>query len=144
MTKSIPIVAEKSYDVSIEAVWQAITDVKKMKQWYFEPLVDFQPKVGFEARFTISHEGRDFLHCWKVTEVNAPNLISYEWYYENFPGVSKAVWELEDQGDSTLTRISHYGQETFPQDDPIFSRESCQSGWNYFLGESLADFIGQE
>ena len=54
--KTEPFVIERTYNVSIDKVWQAITDKEKMKQWYFD-LSDFKPEVGFE--FTFPGKGRD-------------------------------------------------------------------------------------
>jgi hypothetical protein len=31
--------------------------------------------------------------------------------------------------------------EDFPDDIPEFDRESCQSGWNYLISESLSSYL---
>jgi len=45
-----PLIIERSYNASVEKVWQAITDKEQMKQWYFD-VSDFKPEVGFEFTF---------------------------------------------------------------------------------------------
>ena len=39
-----PFVIEKVYNAPASKVWKAITDVKDMKQWYFD-LPDFKAEV---------------------------------------------------------------------------------------------------
>ncbi len=48
-----PIVIEQSFDTSIDIVWDAITEVGQMKQWFFENIESFQPEVGFVTKFNI-------------------------------------------------------------------------------------------
>ncbi|HHX27715.1 MAG TPA: SRPBCC domain-containing protein [Firmicutes bacterium] len=64
-----PIVVERIYEAPISVVWEAITDSEKMRRWYFTEMTDFRPEVGFETEFTVHHEGQDYVHQWKVTEV---------------------------------------------------------------------------
>ncbi len=40
-----------------------------MRKWYFENIPAFKPEVGFETQFNVQSEERNFLHKWKVTEV---------------------------------------------------------------------------
>ena len=41
----------------------------------------------------------------------------------------------------TNLKLTHAGHDTFPNDNPIFSRESGEAGWRYFLNESLKAFL---
>src|SRR5207253_1488269 len=57
-TKANPaaaVVIERTYNAPIAAVWQALTDVDQMRQWYFA-LKEFRPEVGFEFEFVVEHE----------------------------------------------------------------------------------------
>ena len=54
-----PFVIERTYNATIEKVWNAITNKNEMKQWYFD-LAAFKPEVGFEFTFTGGNEGRTF------------------------------------------------------------------------------------
>lgn len=51
------------------------------------------------------------------------------------------TWELSEAPGGTRLRLIAAGIETFPQDNPAFSRESCRAGWEYFLHERLAAFL---
>ena len=74
---SKPIVVRHSFSVQPDAVWQAVTRPELMRQWYFEPIEDFHPEVGFETQFDIETGGRIFRHRWKVTEVVPGTSITY-------------------------------------------------------------------
>lgn len=135
-----PVIAEMTYDSPKAVVWKAITDPVQMRQWFFEPMTDFQPKVGFETQFNVQVEGQDYLHLWKLTEVVPETRIVYDWRYEGYPGSSTLAWELLETAKGTHLKLTHSGIETFSSDNPIFSRESAQGGWDYFV-QSLKDFL---
>jgi uncharacterized protein YndB with AHSA1/START domain len=136
-----PIVVEQTYGVPAEAVWKAITDKDQMRQWFFEAMTEFEPETGFETQFVVRVEDTDYQHLWKVTEVIPQKRIAYDWKYGGFPGESMVVWELSETTDGTKLTLTHSEQESFAQDNPIFSRESGVAGWNYFLGQSLKAFL---
>ena len=53
---------EVDLPVSMDAAWQAITDLEQKRQWYFPMLPDFKAEVGFSVEFNVECEGRNFLH----------------------------------------------------------------------------------
>ncbi|MDX1410324.1 MAG: SRPBCC domain-containing protein, partial [Saprospiraceae bacterium] len=64
-----PIVVAQSFLVSAERVWEAITVVGEMTQWYFENIPDFRPDTGFRTEFLTVVEDRHYTHQWEVTDV---------------------------------------------------------------------------
>ncbi len=136
-----PIIVEQSFNAPIERVWNAITDVAQMRQWYFDNIPAFKAEVGFETQFDVQTEQRIFRHIWKVTEVVPQKLISYTWKYEGYPGDSQVMFELFKGNQSTKLRLTHQIKESFPQDIPEFSRESGIEGWKYFIQNSLKEFL---
>jgi len=136
-----PVLVEHVYDAPVPDVWDAITTIEKMRRWFFEEITDFRPEVGFETEFTHHNEGKDYVHQWKITEVVPERKITYRWRYAGYPGDSTVTWELYEVPGGTRLRLIHRGQETFPKDDPAFTRESCKAGWEYLLHESLAGFL---
>ena len=136
-----PIVVEVTFDVSIGELWKAITELKQMTQWFFDNIEAFRPKVGFETRFVIENEGRSFPHLWKITEVEPLRKITYNWKYEGYAGDSFVAFELFDEGENTRLKLTHTITKDFPQDIPEFTRESCIGGWNYFIRQSLVDYL---
>jgi len=135
------IVVEQIFDAPIAVVWNAIADKDEMRQWFFEPMTEFEPEVGFETQFNVRCEDQDYLHLWKVIEVLPQQRIAYEWRYGGYPGDSTVTWELSEERQGTKLKLTHAGRETFPQDDPNFHRVSCQAGWDYFVHESLKAFL---
>jgi len=140
-TNEEPIIVEQEMKKSVDIVWSAITDINQMRQWYFDNIPSFKPEVGFETRFMVKSETREFLHIWKVTEVIPQKLIKYNWSYEEYVGDSFVVFELIKQNSSTLLRLSHHVTEDFPDDIPEFTMESGLAGWTYFIKKRLKDFL---
>jgi uncharacterized protein YndB with AHSA1/START domain len=138
---SNPIIIEQTFSASPETVWNAITDIKQMKQWYFPELEEFKPEVGFETRFTVNANGTDYPHIWRITVVEPYKKIVYHWAYEGYAGDSFVSWELMAEGSGTKLRLVHSGIETFPQDNSDFSRESCTAGWTHIVCKSLKEYL---
>lgn len=136
-----PIVLAQTINESIATLWRALTDPKQMKQWFFENLKTFEPKVGFETKFIVENEGRIFPHLWKLTEVVPLKKITYNWRYEGYAGDSFVTFELFDQGKSTKLMLTHTVTEDFPSIIPEFTRENCIEGWDYFINQRLKDFL---
>lgn len=138
--KQEPLVIERSYQTSLEKLWQAITDPAQMKQWYFD-MQNFWPEAGTEFSFTGENEGVVYVHLCKITEVIPNKKLSHTWTYKDYEGASLLTWELFDEGAMARVKLTHEGLETFPQDKKDFSRESFTAGWNHILGTSLKEFL---
>lgn len=140
--KNDSIVIRRTYNASAEKIWQAITDRNQMKQWYFEMLETFEPKAGFTTRFNVPHEGKNFVHVWKVTEVVPGKKISYEWKYEGYPGNSLVTFELNADEGKTMITLTHENLDTFlPGSNPELSGENFKQGWTSLIGSSLKTFL---
>ncbi len=136
------IVVERTFDAPIEAVWKAITDVEQMRQWSFEPLAAFEPRVGFRAEFNVRKRGQDYLHQWRVTEVVPGKRIAYTWSYGGYPGESLVTFELSSEGGRTRLTLTHEGLDTFlPEAHPELARENFIEGWTQLIGSSLRGFL---
>jgi uncharacterized protein YndB with AHSA1/START domain len=126
---------------SPEAVWEAITQIEKMRKWYFENIPDFKPQVGFTTQFPVESETRIFTHVWEVTKVIPQKQICYNWSYAEYEGKANVCFVLEPVDGGTKLTLAFDGIETFPNDVPEFTEESCRAGWEYFLGESLPNYL---
>ncbi|MGD8306706.1 MAG: SRPBCC domain-containing protein [Ignavibacteria bacterium] len=142
-TTDKPIIVEETFNTPIEVVWNAITDIKQMVNWYFENIPDFKPKVGFETQINVVSNERNFLHRWKVIEVRPMEMIKYTWKYDGYPGKSTSAFELFEQNDLTTLRLTVENMEDFPDDIPEFKRESCIGGWEYFINKRLKEFLAK-
>lgn len=112
-----------------------------MQQWFFKAIPAFEARVGFQTKFKIENEGRSFIHLWTITEVKPFQKIIYNWKYEGYPGDSFVIFELIEQEKGSCLKLTHRIVESFSQDIPEFQRESCLGGWNYFIKESLPQFL---
>ena len=136
-----PIVLEKTFHAPVNRVWQAITNKDEMKKWYFD-LADFKAEKGFKFQFTAGEEGgRQFLHLCEITEVIPQKKLTYSWRYDGFTGNSFVTFELFEQGDKTLLKLTHEGIETFPNETSDFAKENFVEGWNQIINISLKEYL---
>jgi uncharacterized protein YndB with AHSA1/START domain len=136
-----PVIVEKIFNAPIKKVWAAITDKEEMKQWYFD-LAEFKAEKGFTFTFTGGPSPeKQYMHVCEVTEVAPPNKLAYTWRYEGYEGVSTVTFELFEQGDKTLLRLTHEGLETFPSTNPDFASSNFVAGWNDIITKSLSAYL---
>ena len=134
-------VIERTFSAAPNKVWEAITDTKKMKQWYFD-LEKFKPEVGFKFQFLAGSDTKKYLHICKVMEAEEGKKLAYTWSYDNYPGNSLVTFELFEAGTGTRVKLTHSGLDTFPaKDDPNFAKESFAAGWTEIIGKNLKNFI---
>ncbi len=135
-----PVSVSDTFACSSERLWRALTEPDEMRNWYFEPMHEFKAEIGFATQFAIQNEGRVFTHCWQVVEVEPLKQLSYSWRYAEYPGRAVVHFKLSGSNPTKL-EVTMEVQEDFPDYVPEFARESCQSGWDYLIGESLESFL---
>ena len=135
-----PVVVEQIINAPISKVWNAISDLTEMHAWFFEEIESFEPTAGFETQFQIEHEGKTYLHQWKIIEVEPGKRIVYDWQYEHCEGQGKVEWDLVATEVGTKLTLTNSVVESFPDDDPAFTRESCEGGWQFLL-ERLTEHL---
>lgn len=141
--KTDPFVIERTFSATPNKVWEAITDTKKMKQWYFN-IEAFKPEVGFKFQFLAGSENKKYLHICKITEVEEGKKLTYSWCYDNYPGQSWVKFELFEAGTNTRIKLTHTGLDSFPsKDDANFAKESFAAGWTEIIGKNLKNFVEQ-
>ncbi len=139
-----PIVVEQAFDRPVSDVWNAITKIDEMREWYFDNIPEFRAEVGFETRFAVESGGRSFLHLWKVTEVDPQRKVIYSWKFEGIPGDSFVTFEVSGDEKSARLKVTTRVLESFPEDIPEFSRESCLGGWTYFIKDRLKAYLDEQ
>ena len=137
-----PLVLERTYNASIEEVWKAITEVEHIRKWWNLPALEsFQAELGFETEFSIHHNGKDFAHLWKVTDVVPGKKISYDWKYKGYPGNSNVTFELYSEGNNTKLKLTHKGLESFdPSSHPELARGNFLMGWTGLVSR-IGEFV---
>ena len=96
-TTEPPVIVEHTFNKSLTDVWNAITKVDLMHQWYFDNIPDFKPEVGFKTQFNVKAPSQDFLHIWEVTEVIPQSKLTYKWQFKGIKGESYSIFELEEK-----------------------------------------------
>ena len=143
--KNEPVIVERVYNAPVEKVWEALTSVEKMRQWYFPMLDEFEPEVGFETRFDVEQGGKIFTHIWKIKEVVRNKKITYEWKFGDYPGDSLVSFELFDEDGKTRIVLTHDKIETFRGDiHPDLAKHNFVQGWTHFIGTALKEFVEQD
>ena len=117
-----PIVMERILDAPVERVWTALTDVNEMREWYFD-LKEFRPEIGFEFEFVVEHEGNNYHHLCKVSEVIPQKRIAYTWRYKGEPGDSLVTFELFPDGDKTRLKLTHSGNRNVSENAGVCAKE---------------------
>ena len=140
-THEEPVVVEQEFNRPRADVWNAITKIEEMRNWYFENIPDFKAEVGFCTRFPVDAGDRIFLHLWQVTEVVPQRKVVYNWKYEGHAGDSLISFEVSGDEHSCQLRVTMQVLEDFSEDIPEFTRESCVGGWTYFINERLKAYL---
>ena len=133
------VIIERTLNAPIARVWQALTDVDQMREWYFD-LKEFKPQVGFEFEFVVVHEGNHYHHLCRVTDVVPQKRIAYTWRYKGEPGDSLVTIELFPESNMTRLRLTHEGLDTFPK-TPAYARKNFEAGWTAIIGTELKEFL---
>jgi Activator of Hsp90 ATPase homolog 1-like protein len=77
---------------------------------------------------------------WIIESVPGRKIV-YDWRYRGIPGAGTVSFEISRNGNETVLRVTSQGMDSFPQDVPEFSRESCEGGWKYFIQGNLKRFL---
>jgi len=141
MKSNEAFVIERTYPVTINRVWKAITNGDEMKLWYFD-LPDFKPEVGYEFQFMGGPaEDRQYKHLCKIKEVITGRKLTHSWRYEGYEGNTLVTFELFDEGLKTRLKLTHEGLESFPSDNPDLAKANFAEGWTMIIGTSLKEYL---
>ncbi|MBK9023007.1 MAG: SRPBCC domain-containing protein [Saprospiraceae bacterium] len=136
-----PIIIERTFKTTPSKLWNALTDNKEMKHWYFN-LEDFRAEVGFQFQFSGGPSpDKQYLHLCEVTEVIPEQKLTYSWKYKGFAGISYVSFELFPDGENTKLKLTHEGLESFPNENADFARHNFEEGWDSIINESLQKYL---
>ncbi len=136
-----PIVLERLFNAPVTKVWKALTDKNEMKSWYFN-LAEFKAEIGIKFQFTGGPSpDKQYLHLCEITEVVPEKKLTYSWRYEGYPGNSFVTFELFEQDNKTLLKLTHKGIETFPKENEDFAIKNFEQGWNEIIHTSLKNYL---
>ena len=135
------IIVEEHFNVPVNIVWNAITNLDEMKQWYFNAIESFKPEIDFKTEFIVQSGERTFTHLWHIIKVEPLKRIVYNWKYKEYTGDSFVHFELFPQKNNTLLRVTTEITASFPKNISEFEIESGRQGWNYFIKNRLKNYL---
>jgi uncharacterized protein YndB with AHSA1/START domain len=125
---------------SIEKVWQALSDKKQMKEWYFD-IPDFELKEGAVFNFFEPGGENRFHHQCRMLEIVPCKKLSYTWTYPSYSkGESIVTWNLEYADGITEVTLQHKDIENLADAGPDFATENYHMGWEAFMA-TLKNYI---
>lgn len=133
------IVIERTYDAPVERVWDALTDIYKLNEWFFK-LEDFKATPGFAFSFSGNDNGVKVVHECVVTEVVPMQKLTYSFIYSGYPQKSYVTFVLFPEGDKTKLILTHSELEEIAKGSPMYGRHKFLGGWTYLTGK-LAEFL---
>ncbi|GAB3899572.1 SRPBCC domain-containing protein [Larkinella knui] len=132
------LIKEFIYKAPPEKLWQALTQVDQMKEWYFPQLQKFEPVVGYPFQFEDDHQA--YQKEWIVTNVIEGKTLAHSWAYKGYSGRSEVLFDLVEVENGTKLSVTQTGLESFP-DHPHFKRERFEWGWEMLLGHNLRQLL---
>jgi uncharacterized protein YndB with AHSA1/START domain len=137
-----PIVTGITVNVPVGKVWNALTEKKLMKQWFFD-IADFKPEKDFEFHFWGETEDKKkYMHLCKITEVIPEKKLAFTWKYYGLAGETLVSFDLKKIDENkTQIRLTHSGVETFPKEDLNLAKEKFQEGWDYIIGTGMKEYL---
>ena len=136
-----PIILERTFKTTPSKLWNALTDNKEMKHWYFK-LEEFRAEVGFQFQFSGGPSpDKQYLHLCEVTEVIPEQKLTYSWKYKGYAGISFVSFELFPDGENTKLKLTHEGLESFPNENADFARHNFEEAWDSIINESLQKYL---
>ncbi|MBK6544904.1 MAG: SRPBCC domain-containing protein [Saprospiraceae bacterium] len=136
-----PIILERLFNASPAKLWNALTDKNEMKKWYFD-LPEFKAEIGFKFQFSGGPSPeKEYIHLCEITELIPEKKLSYSWSYLGYSGISYVSFELFEQENKTLLRLTHRGIESFPKENLDFAIGNFKEGWNHIINTSLSAYL---
>lgn len=136
-----PIFVKQEFSISTAQLWSVITQLDDMRGWFFKEIPAFKPEKGFATQFDVSFDDKVFSHLWEIIEVITEQKITYRWQYDRYDGDSTVTFSLLEIARGCILTLTHTFLADFPSNIPEFSRESCENGWQFFIQDSLKNYL---
>ena len=136
-----PVIVSQIYPVSSKVVWAALTQIEQMRAWFFNEIPEYKAEVGFNICFDVQATSNIFPHNWTVLEVIENKRLVTNWNYPGFEGDGNVIFDLLENDTQCTLSVTVNVLQDFDQNIPEFTRESCQAGWEYFLGDRLKNYL---
>lgn len=109
MNYAPPILVERLYQLTIQKVWEIITDQKYLAQWLMPGT--FKAEQGHSYYFECAPSGDD---CddrvfGEVLKVDKPHSITFTWKTDKLEEETEVCFLLEETANGVLFKIEHTG-----------------------------------
>jgi uncharacterized protein YndB with AHSA1/START domain len=138
-----PIIKEVVVRASGSKVWQTITDIDKMKDWYFDMPV-FKTEIGFTFKLYGEKEDKKYPISCRIIELEMGKKIAYTWNYDDFPMETVVCFEIIEMGTLSKLKFSHSGLEKIPSKYKEVSRDVHELGWEAIIGDSFKYYVEKD
>ncbi|MCG8380807.1 MAG: SRPBCC domain-containing protein [Gammaproteobacteria bacterium] len=102
----------KAFNASVDVVWDAITDEKKLSEWFMK--ARFQPEVGYQFEFQDTPRGKWDGRLWgEVLVVEPLQRLSYTWMGNQMKHNTQVTWVLKPTVSGTELTLEHIGFKGF-------------------------------
>ena len=124
---SLALALDFQYTTSIEKLWSALTDSKKLAKWVLDN--NFEPTVGHRFQFRAEpNEWWDGIIDGEVLVVDPPHRLSYTW--ASGDEQHTVTWTLQELGDGKVNL--HLDQTGFSNPHGL---AGAKHGWSAWCGE---------
>lgn len=133
-----PLTITKEYKCTVKELWYAISNPAALKDWFFE-VKNFE----LEHDHVFEFYAGEYLHVSQIKEIYLYHKLAYTWNYPMYEGESLVTFTINPINDEEKTQLilTHEGIASFPVDDPNFSRNSFEAGWEELLEISLRNYV---
>ncbi|MDP9961794.1 SRPBCC family protein [Chryseobacterium lathyri] len=136
-----PITVQYKINAPVEKVWNALTDKKEMKSWYFD-IQDFTLETERVFNFYEPGGAKEYHHQCQILEIIPNKKLKHTWSYpELSDAVTTVTWELQKEDIGTLVTLTHEHIEGFDSLGENFSVKSFTEGWNGIIGKSMKEYL---
>ena len=138
MDKNLKLTTSVDIEAPPSKVWNALTDPKLIKQYFYGSKVTCDWKKGSPIIFTGEWEGKPYVEKGEIVEIDEGKRVMYSYLTagleDNPDNYALITYQLKDKGpNTTLTVI----QEGFRNQEAY---EHSVGGWNLIL-EGLKDVV---
>ena len=133
---------EQTFAVTPQVIWEHLTQLHYLQQWFFKELEDFSPRVGFSTSFAFDYNGKTFTHCWEVVEALPQERLVLLWSYKEYSGRAEVHFELSSTPHGCLVILTEKLLQPFPAIKE-FKRTNRKTGWKSVLQSRLVDAVSK-
>lgn len=137
------ILKEVIVNREVQFVWEALTRVEKIKDWYFT-FHDFELIEGNRFYFYEPGDRKQFKHECVIKRFIPLQLFQHSWTFpEISSGESVLTWKLHSLGNRTKVTLIHEGIESFSDGGTALNLANFEAGWEEIVKYNLVNYLSK-